>query len=413
MLLAPRELSGSIRVPVVPALLLLGVLTASSAAWTIGPPGAAARWGLVIVAYGVIAVAAYVLASRAGLWPVAVGIASLAMLEAVLGLGSAALHRGPWAELIGGSWRPGGTLEYAAALGLLEIGALPVALRAASSPSARVTYGGGLTIAVIGAALGCADSRTDLGLVAATLIFLGAFADQRQLPRRVVLASTGLLALAIVAGTLLLGRHVQPNATGGGIARLLGITLASFALAAAWPALRALTARLEVRRVVILVVIAVVGGAAVWLAAGYASTLISTGNGLDHGRISYWTAAVRAWEHRPILGSGAGTFAEASARYQSPHDPTLFAHDLPLELATELGVLGFVAGLLLYGAAAWTLLRTLRIPSAWLLAPTVGCFLLANLVDWPWHLAGLGAVWAAAAGGLGALQAPALRRPHR
>jgi hypothetical protein len=32
--------------------------------------------------------------------------------------------------------------------------------------------------------------------------------------------------------------------------------------------------------------------------------------------------------------------------------------------------------------------------------PTVVAFLLANLIDWPWHLAGSGAVWAAALGGL-------------
>jgi hypothetical protein len=37
-------------------------------------------------------------------------------------------------------------------------------------------------------------------------------------------------------------------------------------------------------------------------------------------------------------------------------------------------------------------------PRAWLVAPAVAAFLLANLVDWPWHLAGLGAVWAAALG---------------
>ena len=53
-----------------------------------------------------------------------------------------------------------------------------------------------------------------------------------------------------------------------------------------------------------------------------------------------------------MLGSGAGTFARASGPYQATNDPTLFAHNLPLELATELGVVGFLAGVLLYVAAA-------------------------------------------------------------
>jgi len=402
VLFMPGTLSESIRAPVAPVLLLLGVLAIVSAAWTIGPAGAAAHWGLVIVAYGVIAVCGYVFASHAGLWPIAIGIALLAALEAVLGLGSAALHERPWAELIGGSWRPGGTFEYSAALGLLQVCTLPVALRAASSASPRVTYVGALALVLVGATLGCADSRTDLGLAAVTLIFLGTFGDRRQLPPRVALASTGLLAVAIVAGALLLGRHTQANANGGGIGRVLGTAIACFALAMVWPALRALTFRLELRRAAVLTVVAIVGGGAIWLAIGYGSTLVSTGNGLDHGRISYWTAAVDAWRHRPILGSGASTFAKASARYQASGDRTLFAHNLPLELAAELGVLGFLTGLWLYAATARTLLRTISAPNAWLLAPTVGCFLLANLVDWPWHLVGMGAFWAAAAGGLGA-----------
>ena len=38
--------------------------------------------------------------------------------------------------------------------------------------------------------------------------------------------------------------------------------------------------------------------------------------------------------------------------------------------------------------------------AAWLLAPAVAAFPLANLLDWPWALTGTGALWAVAAGGL-------------
>ena len=38
--------------------------------------------------------------------------------------------------------------------------------------------------------------------------------------------------------------------------------------------------------------------------------------------------------------------------------------------------------------------------AGWLLAPAVAAFPLANLLDWPWALTGVGVVWALALGGL-------------
>jgi hypothetical protein len=38
--------------------------------------------------------------------------------------------------------------------------------------------------------------------------------------------------------------------------------------------------------------------------------------------------------------------------------------------------------------------------ATWLLGPAVAAFLVANLVDWTWHLAGASAVFALALGGL-------------
>jgi hypothetical protein len=100
-----------------------------------------------------------------------------------------------------------------------------------------------------------------------------------------------------------------------------------------------------------------------------------------------------------MLGAGAGAYYEGSARYQGSH-PSLFAHDLPLELAAELGTLGLLLGISLYAATIEVLRRPRSRLSLWLLGPPVATFLVANLVDWPWHLAGLGAAWAVAAGGL-------------
>src|ERR1700759_1478544 len=54
------------RTPAVLILLALAVLSAASAAWTIGAPRDALRWALVIAAYGGLVVAAATVLSKAG-----------------------------------------------------------------------------------------------------------------------------------------------------------------------------------------------------------------------------------------------------------------------------------------------------------------------------------------------------------
>jgi hypothetical protein len=65
---------------------------------------------------------------------------------------------------------------------------------------------------------------------------------------------------------------------------------------------------------------------------------------------------------------------------------------------------GLLAVLAWYVAVATTLVRELAPPkpngAAWLLAPAVAAFPLANQLDWPWALTGTGALWAVAVGGL-------------
>ena len=78
-----------------------------------------------------------------------------------------------------------------------------------------------------------------------------------------------------------------------------------------------------------------------------------------------------------------------------------YAHDLPLEAWVELGVLGVALVLALYARRhdrAPRCAPTAR--AAVLLGPATLAFLAANVLDWPWHLAGCGVLWAIAAGGL-------------
>jgi O-antigen ligase len=150
---------------------------------------------------------------------------------------------------------------------------------------------------------------------------------------------------------------------------------------------------------------------------------------LLHGRGHEWAAAIQTWLDRPVLGAGAGAYHLASARHQGA-GASLYAHDLPLELAAELGVLGLLLGLGVYAAGAQLIYRAISSTgegavstpghravstpddrtvsthghrtsmAAWLLGPLVCAFLISNLLDWTWHLAGLGALWAVSAGAL-------------
>jgi O-antigen ligase len=154
-------------------------------------------------------------------------------------------------------------------------------------------------------------------------------------------------------------------------------------------------------------VFAIVAVAAVVLLAGVATAWATqaahgqghpaAAGGFWHGRLHTWQAAIETFADRPIAGSGSDSFLAASILHQR-FFPVRFAHDLPLELAAELGVIGFVLAVGLYATCGLALWRSRTRARFWLLGPAAVAFLIANLLDWPWHLAGSGAVWAAAFG---------------
>jgi O-antigen ligase len=143
--------------------------------------------------------------------------------------------------------------------------------------------------------------------------------------------------------------------------------------------------------------VAVLAGSLAYGAA--AGRGVGAASGFLHGRADTWGAAVETFADRPLIGTGADAFLSGSAVHQDGQT-IAFAHDLPLELAAELGIAGIVLAALLYAASASTLWRARRTPAAWLLGPASAAFLISSLVDWPWHLAGAGAVWALATGGI-------------
>ncbi|MCW2992216.1 MAG: hypothetical protein JWM73_2810, partial [Solirubrobacterales bacterium] len=120
---------------------------------------------------------------------------------------------------------------------------------------------------------------------------------------------------------------------------------------------------------------------------------------LLHGRLRIWGEALDTFADRPLQGGGADAYWFASADHQGTRS-VLYAHDLPLELAAELGIAGLLLALGLYASGARVLWRGRHGAAMWLLGPAATAFLASNLIDWPWHLGGSGAVWALALGGV-------------
>ena len=387
------------REPVVVLLAALAALGAVSALWSIVPVAETLRWAAVAFAYAAVAVAAGVEVSRArSPWPLAVGLAALAAVVGAIGLYAVATFTEPFADRIAGTWRAGGTLEYPPALGLLQVSALPVLLvgmtRGARLP---VNVAAAAAAAVAGAALALTASRAQ-AFLAACLLGAAVVWPRQTLgaPRPRVAAACGLVAIAALAGAVLCDGEATRQ-TASAEWRALGLLALVLVCAATWGvACRSCGRRLDRMPALGLALLAVAVLAVLALAwpGGHAST------DFTHGRIDLWEDGLRAAWERPLLGTGADSFFAATERYQDDAARARFAHDLPLEVLVELGLLGLLLTLALYAAAVRTAWTTRRTSAGWLLAPAVLAFMATNLIDWPWHLAGSGAVWAATFGGL-------------
>jgi len=390
------------RVPSMPVLFLLALaaLQALSAAWTVASPSDALRAGAVTAGYAAVA---YVLVGHAPR-RLAAAIAAAACVAGLMGLVSAALHSTLYAERVEGAWRPEGPFGYPPALSLVQVFALPVLL--AGMTRARPALAG---VAAVGAAtasgvLVLVANRLTLALAVLALGLAVLLARRRATAG----AALALCALAGIAFHELLGGwtwRLSPGGAGTAVAAM-AIVLGA---APAWLVIRRLmgdrrsSRRLALRPVLpaaaVLVAVAVVAGL---LSGGALSARrFDSHEGITHGRTWMWSAASRAALDRPLQGYGAGSFLTATLTRQPGHGRvTRFAHDEPLELAVETGILGLLLALGLYAACGRELLRARGSPALWLLGPAVAAFLLSNLVDWTWHLAGVGALFAVAVAGL-------------
>jgi hypothetical protein len=162
--------------------------------------------------------------------------------------------------------------------------------------------------------------------------------------------------------------------------------------------LRPLRERLADRRLLAGAVVAVVVvlGVAVVLAPRILARAGDAGAGL---RLTFWQASVAAFADAPLTGIGPGTWAFAHWAYRDdlrPLDVVAHAHDAPLQLAAEMGLVGlaagaiFVVGVLLLLKGAWRDLPRLEVIGVAMgLAGIAAQCLVDNFSDLPIFVAGV------------------------
>lgn len=132
----------------------------------------------------------------------------------------------------------------------------------------------------------------------------------------------------------------------------------------------------------------------------------------SNSRVDVWQQALAATSDRPFVGQGAGGWSIwwNQNREEATVD-TLFAHSLPLEIASETGVLGLALLALWLAGLAWIAVVLLRRPgasralTAVLVAVVVAWFASAS-VDWLWNLPGVTLPAIVAAGAMLGLASP-------
>jgi O-antigen ligase len=122
------------------------------------------------------------------------------------------------------------------------------------------------------------------------------------------------------------------------------------------------------------------------------------------GRHDFYRVAIDAFEEKPALGVGAGTYVFAWELHRSIAMPVHDAHSLYLEAFAELGIVGGLLVLALVGTLLWTGFSAWRAAPdpqreryAALFAAALAFAVVAGL-DWFWEIAGLGAVFFLATG---------------
>ncbi len=136
-------------------------------------------------------------------------------------------------------------------------------------------------------------------------------------------------------------------------------------------------------------------------------------------RLEWWAEAARSIEGSPVIGEGAGSFPLVHLRERTTDEDRLNVrqpHNLMLEVASGLGLVGLALLACLIGGVAWAAVRAWqrRAPPTTVLPLAIfGAFLLQAQLDWTWTVPALTAAAMAAGGVVIAAAAPGPAPPER
>ncbi len=281
-------------------------------------------------------------------------------------------------------------IGYANAMGLLAVFGILLAVGLCAAFDQAVLRGLGAALAVLcAAALTLTSSR---GAWLALCVGLAAMIVLE--PRRARLAASLLVVLPGAAGAVAVSAESRLLSTTAPLAsawegRRVGLLVAGIALLSAGlsrfvPRLVRVLTSLPRRVVATLIILAALAPASgSWALADR----IPDPSGGD--RRAYWRVAWDEYERNPVLGSGAGTFHQAWARYGTTGTPVQDAHSLYLEMLAELGPIGLalVAVSLLAPLLAGARRREYAVVPA--CAGVLAAYAAHAALDWDWELPAL------------------------
>jgi O-antigen ligase len=205
----------------------------------------------------------------------------------------------------------------------------------------------------------------------------------------ILLVGMALTALAVLALRRLERRDPPPVRRALAVSRdrrvLNGIALAALVLA---------------------IVAGILYGESAW--DKFTSTDLATPSGLaeasSRGRIQFWEVALEAFDEKPVVGQGAGTYQFAWDQLRPIAMTNTQAHSLYLQALGELGIVGglLILGLVLFllwtGFTAWRAAGGRERELYAILLGVSLAFAVGVAYDWFWQLAVVGSVFFMATG---------------
>lgn len=383
--MAYRELLVSRRAVLLLALLsALGVWIAASLVWTrsVGP-GVFELQRLLVYVTGVGAAALLIRWRTAR--SLAMGVFLGTSTVAVWGLVSYLLTRERTTDVFQGSFLHS-PLGYANAMAIVSVIALVLALGIFSDSTSRLERtGAGVALVPLASALALTGSRA-----AWVALFVGAAITIALTPTRArtITAWAGILFVPAAAVLLLSAFDPTSSRITGAPADQLGDRL--LAVVAVLTALAVVPALIVVRRPVARVRLALRRRSRVTLLIALLGGIMVAGAlrapDLAGDRPTFWSVAVEEFGERPLLGSGAGTYAQVWLERRPVEASVRDAHSLVVEALSELGVIGLVLVLILLGAPLVWGIRSRARPLVPAVTGAFGAYAAHASVDWDWEM---------------------------